>query len=132
MKRLVTIFSLLLALTIAIPALGQSASQAKPDKLSHKQLLSLIATAETPADHLRIAQYYEAQAKYYVEQSKLHQDMATAYRKNPMTNSDKFRRGTVDHCEYFAKSFNETATKMQELANMHEQMARDAEPKSQR
>jgi hypothetical protein len=129
MKRLITIFSLLLALTIAIPVVGQSVSQAKPDKLGHKQLLSLIATAETPADHLRLAQYYEAQAKYYLEQAQLHQDMATAYRKNPMTNSDKFIRGTVDHCDYFAKSFKETATKMQELANMHEQMAKDTEPK---
>lgn len=55
--------------------------------------------------------------------------MAEAYKKNPMTNSSKFATGTVDHCEYFAQSFKEMATKMQELADMHEQMAKDAEGK---
>ena len=129
MKRLLGIVSLLVALTVAIPVMGQSASQSKTDKLGKHQLLTLIATAKTPAEHLRLARYYQDQANYYLEQSKLHQDMATAYRKNPMTNSDKFRRSTVDHCDYFAQSFKETATKMQELANMHAQMAKDAEPK---
>jgi hypothetical protein len=43
-----------------------------------------------------------------------------------VTNSSKFATGTVNHCEYFAQSFKEMATKMQELADMHEQMAKDS------
>ena len=129
MKRLLGIFSILVALTVAIPAMGQSASQAKPDKLSNHELLSLIATAETPADHLRLARYYQSQANYYLEQSKLHEEMGAAYMKNPLLMSSKWRRGTVDHCNYFARTLKETATKMQELANMHEQMAKDAGPR---
>ncbi len=126
MKRLMYTLSLLAALTIAFAAYSQSTAQPKTDKLSKQQLLSLIATAKTPADHLRLARYYEAQATYYLAQSQQHEEQAAAYKKNPMTNSDKFRFGTVDHCEYFAQSFKDISTKMQELANIHEQMAKDA------
>jgi hypothetical protein len=129
MKRLIGIFSLIVALTLIVPVYGQSGSQSKTDKLTKQQLLSLVATAKTPADHLRLARYYEAQAKYYLAQSKQHEDMAAAYKKNPLFSSSKYATGTVDHCDYFAQSFKEDATKMQELANMHEQMAKDAEAK---
>ena len=129
MKRWLGIVSLLVALTVAIPVIGQSASPSKTDKLSKHQLLTLIATAKTPADHLRLARYYQDQANYYLEQSKFHQDMAVAYMKNPLLNSSKWRRDTIGHCDYFARTLKETATKMQELENMHEQMAKDAELK---
>jgi hypothetical protein len=54
--------------------------------------------------------------------------MAAAYKKNQLTLSSKYAIyaiGTVNHCDYFAQSFKEIATKMQQLANMHEQMAKD-------
>ncbi len=128
MKRWVGIVSLLVAFAVAIPVMGQSPPPSKTDKLSKHQLLSLIATAKTPTDHLRLAQYYEAQAKYYLAQSSLHQEMAAAYRKNPPI-SGKYSINSANHCDFFAQSFKEDAIKMQELANMHEQMARDAETK---
>jgi len=46
-----------------------------------------------------------------------------------MTSSSKFAMGTVNHCEYFEQSFKEMAAKMQELADMHEKMAKEAESK---
>ena len=129
MKRFISVLFLLAALTVAIPVRGQSAPQPKADKLSKQQLLSLVATAKTPADHLRLARYYETQAKYYLAQSKEHEDLGAAYKKNPLFSSSKYATGTVDHCDYFAQHFKDIATKMQELAQMHEQMAKDAEPK---
>lgn len=128
MRRSISVLSLLVALTIAFAVYGQSAPHSKTDKLTKHQLLSLIATAKTPTDHLRLAQYYEAQAKYYLAQSSLHQEMAAAYRKNPPI-SGKYSINSANHCDFFAQSFKEDATKMQELANMHEQMAKDAEAK---
>jgi len=46
-----------------------------------------------------------------------------------MTSSSKFAMGTVNHCEYFSQSFKEMAAKMQELADMHDKMAKEAESK---
>ncbi len=98
--------------------------------MSKDQLIALAATAKTPAEHRRLARYYDGQAKYYLAQSKQHEELAAAYRKNPMTNSPKMAKGTVDHCDYFVQSFKDTAAKMKELGDMHEQMAKDAENKS--
>ncbi len=125
MKRLIRTFSLLAVLTVAFAAYSQSTAQPTADKLSKHQLLSLIATAKTPADHLRLAHYYEAQANYYLAQSSLHQEMAAAYRKNGVV-SPKYSINSANHCDAFAQDFKKDATKMQELANMHEQMAKDA------
>jgi hypothetical protein len=50
--------------TVTVVAFGQtiSSQQTKPEHLSKRQLNSLIATAKTPAEHQRIAQYYQAKA----------------------------------------------------------------------
>ena len=129
MKRTFGIFAVALVLVISVVGLISAAQQQKPEKLTKRQLLSLIATAKTPAEHQRIAEYYHAKAQEYLAEAKEHGEMAEAYKKNPMTNSSKFATGTVNHCEYFAQSFKEMAAKMQDLANRHEQRAKDAETK---
>ncbi len=129
MKRTIGIFAVALVLVISVVGFISAAQQQKPENLTKKQLLSLIATAKTPAEHERIAEYYHAKAQEYLAEAKEHAEMAEAYKKNPMTNSSKFALGTVNHCEYFAQSFKEMAAKMQDLANMHEQMAKDAKAK---
>ncbi len=127
MKRTLGILSLTFAL--ALGAFGQIATAPRhpAEKLSKQQLLSLIATAKTPADHRRIAQYYEAKAQDYLAQSKEHEQMAEQYKKNPLISSSKWSTATIGHCEYFAQSFKADAVKMQELAQLHEQMAQAAE-----
>lgn len=129
MKRSLGILAIVLVIMLSAVWQVSTAQQHKPEKLSRQQLLSLIASAKTPAEHRRVAEYYHATAQDYLAQAKEHAEMAEAYKKNPMTSSSKFATGTVDHCEYFAQSFKEMATKMQELADMHEQMAKDAEAK---
>jgi hypothetical protein len=65
MKRTLSILSILsLAFVMTVAAFGQTAStpQSKPEHLGKRQLNTLIATAKTPAEHQRIAQYYEAKA----------------------------------------------------------------------
>ena len=131
MKRILSIFSVAVALALAVFSLGQTSPihSHKAEKLTNQQLLSLIASAKTPAEHRRIAEYYHAKAQDYLAQSAEHEEQAEAYKKNPMTSSSKFATGTVNHCEYFSQSFKEMAAKMQELADMHEQMAKEAETK---
>src|SRR4051794_6776604 len=127
MKRSLVILSIVLALTFT--AFSQTQPTAKNEKLSEKQLLALIATAKTSADHTRIADYYQAQATNYLAQSKEHEQMAAAYKKNPIFNGSKFATGTVNHCEYVAQSLKKDSDEAQDLAKIHEEMAKEATEK---
>jgi non-homologous end joining protein Ku len=127
MKRSLVILSFVLALTFT--AFSQTQSTPKSEKLSKQQLLSLIATAKTSADHTRIADYYQAQAKDYLAQSKEHEQMVAAYKKNPIFNSSKFVTGTVNHCDYLAQSLKKDSDEAQDLAKIHEEMAKEATQK---
>jgi len=126
MKRTFGIVSVLsLALVMTVAAIAQPATEAKPEHLSSSQLNTLIATAKTPAEHNRIAQYYQAQAADYLAQAAEHQKMVDAYKANPGLSA-KNAAGTINHCEYFVQEFKTLAAKSQELATMHEKMATDA------
>jgi hypothetical protein len=85
-------------------------------------------SAKTPAEHRRIAQSYRDQAQDYLAQAKEHEAMVAAYKANPSLTA-KNQAGTINHCEYFAAKFNEMASKSNELAQLHEQMAKDAATK---
>ncbi len=128
MKRTITILSLVFVLTVAAFAQAAPAQQPKPEHLSKQQLNTLIATAKTPAEHERIAQYYQAKVLYYLAQSKEHEQMVAAYNANP-SRGGKSRATFIDHCEYSVQHFKDLTVKSQELAQLHEQMANDAEQK---
>jgi hypothetical protein len=129
MKRTLNILSILsLAFVMTAAAFGQttSAQQTKPEHFSKGQLNTLIATAKTPAEHQRIAQYYQAKAQDYLAQAKEHEQMVAAYKANPSLTA-KSQASTINHCEYFVQTFNDLAAKSQELAQLHERMAKEAE-----
>lgn len=114
-------------ITTAVLAQTPIVPQAKPQHLSKQQLSTLIASAKTPAEHERLAQYYRAQASDYLAEAKDHESMVAAYKANSSLSNEKNRASTIGHCEYFVKTFKELAVKSQELAALHEQMAKDAE-----
>jgi uncharacterized membrane protein len=125
MNRTIATLSFATALAFtSFAALAQT--QPNSADLSKQQLLSLIASAKTPAEHIRIAQYYGAKAQDYLAQSKEHAQMAEEFKMNPVTSSSKFSAGTVNHCEYLAQNFKQKAEQMQKLEQEHEQMAKDA------
>jgi hypothetical protein len=128
MKRFVGILTVGLAVVLFV-VVQTSISQEKAEKLSKQQLLSLISTAKTPAEHLRIAKYYQEKAQDYLAQAKEHEQMLAAYKANPSLSNDKNRASTIGHCEYFVQTFKDLAAKSQELAQLHEEMAKDAEKK---
>jgi hypothetical protein len=128
MKRMFAVLSVVsLALVIAVPALAQAPStNAKPEQLSKQQVNTLISTAKTPAEHQRIANFYEASAKDYRAQAQEHEAMIVAYKANTSMSNDKNRASTIGHCEYFVKSLNELSAKSDELARLHRNMAEQA------
>jgi hypothetical protein len=132
MKRTFAALSVLsLAFAITVAALGQtpSAQEVKPEHLSKQQLNTLIATANTPAEHERIAQYYRAKALDYLAQAKEHEAMVAAYKANSSLSTDKNQASTISHCEYFVTTFKALAENSQDLAALHEQMAKEAPQK---
>lgn len=129
MKRIISILSVVsLAFVMSVSAFAKTPTI---DHLSKRQLNSLIATAKTPAEHQRIAEFYRSQAQDYLAQSKEHAQMAERFKNDPIRNNSKAVFSTVNHCEYWAQKFSDMAAKSQELAKQHEQMATDAgKPKS--
>ena len=127
MKRTLALLSV--SLILAVASIAQTTPAVKAEKLSKPQLLSLIATAHTSAEHERIANYYDARARDFLAQSAEHAQMAAEYRKNPMISSSKWATGTINHCEYLAQSLKNDAVKMQELAQLHREMAASASQK---
>jgi hypothetical protein len=49
-------------------------------------------------------------------------------RRRPLVN-DKNRASTINHCEYFVQTFKDLAAKSHELAQLHEEMAKESEQK---
>jgi hypothetical protein len=132
MKRAFAALSALsLAFAISVAAFGQTPStqQSKPEHLSKQQLNTLIATANTPAEHERIAQYYQAKALDYLAQAKQHEAMVAAYKANSTLSNDKNQASTISHCEYFVTTFKALAENSQDLAGLHERMAKEAPQK---
>jgi hypothetical protein len=108
----------------------QDARAAQSKHLSKKEVVALITNAKSPEEHLRLAQYYKAEADRLEVEAKEHDEMAAAYRKNSTWQASAakgpMRPDTPAHCEYFAKSVREAAKAAQEMAASHEQMAKDA------
>ena len=128
MKRMFAVLSVVsLTLVMTVAAVAQAPStKAKPEQLSKQQLNTLISTAKTPAEHQRIASFYEANALDYRAQVQEHEAMILAYKSNSSISNDKNRASTISHCEYFVKSLNNLAAKNDELAKLHKEMAQEA------
>ena len=120
----------LIALAAALLVTVPDASAAKPKRLSKKEVVALITTAKTPADHQHLAQYYKAEADRLEVEAKDHEELAAAYRKNTTSQATAMKMpmapNTVAHCEFFAKSVREAANAAREMSAAHEQMAKDA------
>jgi hypothetical protein len=53
--------------------------------------------------------------------------MVAAYKANSSLSTNKNRASTISHCEYFVQTCRDLAAKSQELAQLHEQMAKEPE-----
>jgi len=98
----------------------------KPSILSTKELKQLIASAKSPEDHLRIASYYEEEAKRLGEKKAEHTEMGAEYDRNPQRYPSKLSLG--QHCRNLAGYYGLAEQKALELAGVHKQMAQQLEP----
>ena len=105
-------------------AAGYTAAEGRLS-LSKKEVKALISSAKTKEDHLKLADYYKAEALRLEAEAKDHDEMAEMCRKKPTPMAVKHPEAIGEgHCKEIARRFRGSATKTQELATMHEEMAK--------
>lgn len=118
-----TVALLGIAVATASPVPGQ-------DKVSRSELKELIKNAKEPADHQRIARYFNEEADRLEAEAQEHIDLAALYRANPTPEERKLPMSgrTAGHCDYFAKAAREAAHADRQIAAAHLEMAKTAKP----
>jgi hypothetical protein len=107
---------------------GISVTRAAEPALTKKGLKAAIETAKAPQDHLRIAAYYKGQANRMLAEATEHDELAASYAKagDPHATKHPMAGPTADHCKHFAEAARKAAQASQELAKLHEEMAKPA------
>ena len=80
----------------------------------------MIETAKTPEDHIKIAEYYEKQAKKMEEKAGLHASLADSYK-----NRRKPFSGLAKHCSDLSKKYMEAAKDYKAMSMDHMKMAQE-------
>ncbi len=114
MKKSMLILAALTVVLLVFSLNRQNPTSATEDV----DITTLIKTAKTPEDHLKIAEYYEEQAAMMEKKASLHQSMAKAYQGGKMT-------GMSFHCEKLAKESRASAEQYRALAAEHRKMAQE-------
>ena len=126
-KRKVQMALTIISLTfLVLLAAGYTTAGQRPS-LSKKEVKALIASAKTKEDHLKLVEFYKGETARLQAEATDHDEMAEMYRKNPTPMAVKHPEAIGEgHCKEIARRFRESASKTQELAMMHEEMAKAA------
>jgi hypothetical protein len=95
-----------------------------PQELTWREVKQLTATAESAAEHLKLASYYQAKADKFNAQGAGYEQAAATYRHGPMVKN-LMAPTTPGRYEFFAKGFRDEAKSNRSLAAAHEEMAKD-------
>jgi hypothetical protein len=94
-------------------------------KLTKKEVKALIVSAQTPEDHLKLAAYFQDEARQEESKAKYHDEMAELYRQHPLPYESKQPSSLrmQNHCNYFADEAREAAGNANAMADAHEKVA---------
>ena len=96
-----------------------------PHEMTRREAKRLTRTAESAADHLKLARYYRAEANKFDANGAVYEKAAAKYRNGPNVKN-LMAPTTPGRYEFFAKGFREEARTNYALAVSHEEMARVA------
>ena len=128
---------LTIAIAVVVLAVGMIPANGNPQvatqqtlqqtqKLSKKELKLLIANAHSPEDHERIAAYYRAQGEQLKAKQREHEKELAEYLRNPSSHPVPKWPTMGQVCRNLVFHYSSAAQKAFALADLHEQMARDA------
>ena len=107
------------ALVLAAGALSAAAA----DTVSHDQLMHMIQTAKTRADHEKIAAVYEEQARDDEATAAMHLRLQSLYRGIDPTGGGRGSGQMATHCKNLADSYTQAAHEQHALAELHRKTA---------
>jgi hypothetical protein len=122
-KIIATLSASFLAIILASSLRAQSTNPQHP--MTKNELKWLIQHANSAADHQKLAAYYRSQADHLMQESKEHHELAEAY-ANGTTFAPKsgFPGGLLRHCQELAALEAKAANQAQQMAAIHEEMAK--------
>jgi hypothetical protein len=102
------------------------AQAAKSEALTDDQVIALLENAKTPADHERLASYYDEEAQAFDRQAARHKKLAATYRRMPSPGSPKVqpRPSMAPHCENIAANAVKDANEARTMAAHHRMLAK--------
>jgi len=126
MKSLRNVVRPISAVAISVVLLcGLAAVAETGPALSKKELKTLLATAQTPSDHQKIAAYYHDKAKRLNAKAQEFSTQADSLATQPATVESKQGISTLStsHFRYWAKVYAEEAKDSEALAAQQDQLA---------
>jgi hypothetical protein len=127
MKSLRNVASLIGVVAISLVLLCSVAAVAETNPaLSKKDLKTLLATANTPTDHEKIAAYYHEKAMHLNAKAQEFSAQANTLATQPATIESKQGISclSASHFRYWAKIYTEEAKNSEALATQHDQIAK--------
>jgi hypothetical protein len=82
-----------------------------------KSIVQMVRTAKTPADQRAIAAVFEKEAKAAQQKAKEHSQLKDIYAAQPDMQT------MVSHCDMLVKQYQQIATELTAMADMHKKMA---------
>lgn len=118
MKNLHLVLTVFVLSMLVVPLMSGLSTNAAEEE----EIIVLIETAESPEDHIKIAEYYEVQAAQMEKMSKMHETMGETYAKRSKPMS-----GMAQHCSKLSDKNGESAESYKAMAKHHRDMAQDTE-----
>ena len=110
---------------LAAPTYRAPVFQAVPEESTKKDAKRLAATAESAADHMKLANFYRGEAGALDARGAAYEQAATNLRNGPFVKN-LTAPGTAGRWEFAAKGFREEAASDSAIAASHEAMATSA------
>lgn len=87
--------------------------------MAQVEVVQLIETAKTPADHQKLSRQFAAESVRFTEDADRHAAMSAGYRANPNRGGEN----PAVHCDRFVQQVREAAAIARDLAAYHERVA---------
>ena len=115
--------SIALIVFALLPLTAYPLKAAESGQLSKKELKALIKSANTPAEHQRVANFYRSEAARLRARAAKHEAMIAANYVEPQNASKLPDMVGKSHCRHWVKEYRREADQADANAALHEQMA---------
>jgi hypothetical protein len=110
-------FSLTIVVAVAVLSIVAFVSLPLATAAQGKSIVQMVRAAKTPADQRAIAAVFEKEAQAAQQKAKEHSQLKDVYAAQPDMQT------MVSHCDMLVKQYQQIATELTAMAEMHKKMA---------